>query len=131
MSKIAFLDKVGLRNISGIERKNQVIDSDINEIKNSVNALYDGEGGGGVRKDGAALTITTAFIYVFFGTVTVWTLPAGVSDIEFNLFTFVNNGTGNITVSGPDPISNSDPFIIRPGGRYTAFWDGFIWSFKG
>jgi len=45
MSKIAFADKVALKADSSIDRVNAITDKDINEIKNSVNVLYDGLGG--------------------------------------------------------------------------------------
>ena len=42
MAKITYTDKVALNPQPSIANENKVSDADMNEIKNSVNALYDG-----------------------------------------------------------------------------------------
>jgi hypothetical protein len=56
MSVITFDDKVALRSDPSIPRVNKIIDSDINEIKNSVNALYTGAGGSNIFVQPAVIT---------------------------------------------------------------------------
>lgn len=45
MSIVTFSDKVALKDDPSVPRINKITDDDINELKNSTNALYAGEGG--------------------------------------------------------------------------------------
>lgn len=81
------------------------------------------------RSAAATLTISSVGKYVFTGSSSTWTLPAGADSIKGSEYVLINNGSGNVTVdgNGSDAISQTDPFIIYPGARYTAIWDGVEW----
>jgi hypothetical protein len=81
------------------------------------------------RTGAGSLTISSVGKYVATGSISTWTLPAGSSAIIGSEYVLINNGSGNVTVdgNGSDAISQSDPFIMYPGTRYTAIWDGVEW----
>lgn len=82
-----------------------------------------------IRSSAGSLTISSVGKYVFTGSISTWTLPAGNDSIKGAEYVLINNGSGNITLNGDgsDAISQTDPFILYPGTRYTAIWDGVEW----
>ena len=81
----------------------------------------------GVRSTAATLTLTTAKPYVFAGTSSVWTLPAGAGVI-WKKFTLINDGSGEVAIKDN---GGTTIFTLYPGARNTAFYDGVNWVFIG
>lgn len=83
----------------------------------------------GERTSSTSITITKS-VTVFTGsTAATATLPAGNTTNIWTPWRVANDGSAVLTVdgNGTDPISNSDPYVLLPGGRATFIWDGTNW----